>query len=674
MDFETCRIEAQKLRRELTEHSYRYHVLDDPVIDDQAYDMLLRQLIDIEIRYPELVTEDSPTRRIGAPPLTAFHTAPHSVPMLSLDNGFNDEEILDFHARCLKNSGAHALTYTAEPKLDGVAVELTYEKGVLVLATTRGDGYTGEVITENIRTIKSVPLRLMDNKTAVPDFIEVRGEVIIRHEAFEMLNQHRMNKGESIFANPRNAAAGSLRQLDSKITAQRPLTIFVYGVGVVRDMSFSTQAGMLECLSDLGFPVNPLIKKNISIRQVLENFKHLESLRSELAYDIDGMVIKVDDILIQQALGEKIKSPRWAIAYKFPAMEKTSKILDITVQVGRTGTLTPVAELAPVNIGGVMVSRATLHNADEIKRKDIRINDTALITRAGDVIPKVVKIIPGARTGEETVFVMPDTCPVCGSRVRRLDGEVAVKCINIGCSAQIKERIRHFVSKKAFDMDGLGKKLVEQLVDQKLINTFADLFHLDRDTLAGLDRMGLKSADNIIAAIEQSKTVSFPRFIFALGIDHTGEHAARLLAQKFSDLNTLMAAETQTISTIHGMGDTTARAVTGFFSIEENIKTVKNLLDAGVSVTNDLYGEADEKDNAFNGKTIVLTGSFEAMTRNQAKTKLLALGAKVTGSVSKKTDLVIAGSKAGSKLTKAEELGITVWDEARLIELLGGGD
>nr|WP_319392748.1 NAD-dependent DNA ligase LigA [uncultured Desulfobacter sp.] len=674
MDFETSRIEAQKLRAELTEHSYRYYVLDDPAIDDQTYDMMLRKLIDIETRYPELVTEDSPTRRIGAPPLTAFDTAPHSVPMLSLDNAFNDQEILDFHARCLKTSGAHSLAYTAEPKLDGLAVELTYENGLLVLATTRGDGYTGEVITENIRTIRSVPLRLMADRTAVPEFMEVRGEVIIRHKDFETLNQGRMNKGESVFANPRNAAAGSLRQLDSKITAQRPLTIFVYGVGVVRGLEFPSQARMLECLADLGFPVNPLVKKNISIRQVLDNFKDLEGLRSQLAYDIDGMVIKVDDVLIQQALGEKIKSPRWAIAYKFPAMEKTSKILDITVQVGRTGTLTPVAELAPVSIGGVTVSRATLHNADEIERKDIRIGDTALITRAGDVIPKVVKIIPDARTGEETVFTMPDNCPVCASRVRRLEGEAAVKCVNAVCSAQIKERIRHFVSKKAFDMDGLGKKLVEQLVEQKVIGSFADLFHMDRNTLAGLERMGAKSADNIIAAVEQSKTVSFARFIFALGIDHTGEHAARLLAQKFADLDALMAADTLTISTIHGMGETTARAVTGFFSIEENVNLVKNLLDAGVIITNDLYGGGNETDNAVSGKTIVLTGSFEAMPRSEAKAKLLALGAKVTGSVSKNTDIVIAGSKAGSKLTKAEALGVTVWDEAGLLGLIGGGD
>jgi len=679
MDFDACRIAAETLRRELTEHNYRYHVLDDPVIDDQTYDMMLRQLIDIETRYPGLATADSPTRRIGAPPLTAFDTAPHSVPMLSLDNAFNDQEILDFHARCLKTSGAGDLTYTAEPKLDGLAVELTYENGVLVLATTRGDGYTGEVITENIRTIRSVPLRLMDNKTAVPEFIEVRGEVIIRHRDFDKLNQRRLDNGEPAFANPRNAAAGSLRQLDSKITAQRPLAIFVYGVGGVRGHSFSTQAHMLDSLSRLGFPVNPLTRTCIPIGQALEHFKRLDTLRPELAYDIDGMVIKVDDILIQQALGEKIKSPRWAIAYKFPAMEKTGKIRDITVQVGRTGILTPVAELVPVNIGGVTVSRATLHNADEIERKDIRINDTALITRAGDVIPKVVKIIPQARTGEEKVFVMPDTCPVCGSRVRRLDGETAVKCVNAGCSAQIRERIRHFVSKKAFDMDGLGKKLVAQLVDEKLVSTFADLFHLDRDTLAGLERMGVKSADNIMAAIAQSKTVSFPRFIFALGIDHTGEHAARLLAQTFADLDALMAADTRAISAIHGMGETTAGAVTGFFSTEENIKTVKDLLDAGVSITNDLYDEflcddAGEKDNTFTGKTIVLTGSFDTMTRDQAKAKLLALGAKVTGSVSKKTDIVIAGSKAGAKLAKAEELGITVWDEAGLLEHIRGGD
>ena len=606
--------------------------------------------------------------------MSVFDTAPHSVPMLSLDNAFNDQEVLDFHARCLKTSGANALTYTAEPKLDGLAVELTYENGVLVQAATRGDGYTGEVITDNIRTVKSVPLRLMDNKRVVPDFIEVRGEVIIRHDDFEMLNQRRMNKGEPAFANPRNAAAGSLRQLDSKITAQRPLTIFVYGAGVVRGLDFLTQAQMLECLSDLGFPVNPLIKKSISIGQVLENYKHLESIRADLDYEIDGMVIKVDDISAQQALGEKVKSPRWAIAYKFPAMEKTSKILDITVQVGRTGTLTPVAELAPVNIGGVTVSRATLHNADEIERKDIRIGDTALITRAGDVIPKVVKIIPSARTGAETVFTMPGTCPVCGSNVRRLEGEAAVKCINAGCSAQIKERIRHFVSKKAFDMDGLGKKLVEQLVDEQLVTSFADLFHLDRDTLAGLERMGAKSADNIIAAIAQSKTISFHRFIFALGIAHTGEHAARLLAQNFASLNALMAADTPAISGIHGMGETTAGAVTGFFSIEENIKTVQGLVDAGVSITNDLYGEPDEKDNAVSGKTIVLTGSYEAMTRNQAKAKLLALGAKVTGSVSKKTDIVIAGSQAGSKLAKARDLGVDVWDENKLLELIGGAE
>ncbi len=674
MDFHACKLEAQTLQKELTEHSYRYHVLDDPVIDDQTYDEKLRRLIEIETRFPELAVEDSPTRRIGAPPLTVFGTADHSVPMLSLDNAFNDAEILEFHNRCLKTSQADSLKYTAEPKLDGVAVELRYENGVLVLATTRGDGYTGEVITENIRTIQSVPLRLMGDKTPVPELIEVRGEVIIRHKDFEDLNQRRTNKGESVFANPRNAAAGSLRQLDSKITAQRPLSIFVYGVGLVKGLTFSTQAHMLECLSDFGFPVNPLIEKSITVQQVLDTFHRLKDLRSDLAYDIDGMVIKVDEIAVQKALGEKIKSPRWAIAYKFPAMEKTSRILDITVQVGRTGTLTPVAELSPVNIGGVTVSRATLHNADEIERKDIRIGDTALITRAGDVIPKVVKIIPEARTGEEIPFTMPDACPVCGSKVRRLEDEAAIKCVNANCSAQIKERIRHFVSKKALDVEGLGKKLVDQLVEEGLIKSFSDIFHLDKMVLAGLDRMGEKSADNLVTAIEKSKTVTFPRFLFGLGMDHTGEHAARLLAQNFSTLDDLMAADADTLIAIHGMGEKTAMAVTGFFSIEENKILIQNLLNAGVSISNDLFGQGPATDNPFSGKTIVLTGTLDIMTRSQAKARLLELGAKVTSSVSKKTDVLIAGREAGSKLAKATELGITVYDEGQFLQLAGNGE
>ncbi len=670
MEFDAYKEEARQLQEELTEHSYRYHVLDDPVIDDETYDLKLKRLTELEDRFPELVTEDSPTRRVGAPPLAAFESADHSIPMLSLDNGFSDEDILAFHQRNLKSIGTEKLMYTAEPKLDGVAVELTYQKGTLTLATTRGDGRTGEVITDNIRTINSVPLRLIDNEIQVPEFLEVRGEVIIRHNDFLALNKTRLDKGESAFANPRNAAAGSLRQLDSRITSTRPLTIFVYGVGLVRGTTFVSQADMLDSLEKFGFPVNPHIQRQITIEKVLKTYKTLEQLRPDLEYEIDGMVIKVDDILLQQALGEKTKSPRWAIAYKFPAMEKTTKINDIIVQVGRTGTLTPVAILEPVNIGGVTVSRATLHNADEIERKDIRIYDKALVTRAGDVIPKVVKVFPKERKGNEIKFDMPANCPVCGSGVRRLEDEAAIKCVNVGCQAQLKERVKHFVSKKGLDIDGLGKKLVDQLVEQKLVSSFDDLFRLNAKSLADLDRMGVKSANNLCTAIEQAKKTSLTRVIFALGIDHSGENAARLLAKTFPGLKEIMNAEREKIASIHGMGEKTSSAITSFFSIEENRQLIENMMNAGLEISNDLFNAEQDTNHLFSGKTIVLTGTLEKMTRAQAKELLLTLGAKVTGSVSGKTDYLIAGRDAGSKLKKAEKLGVAIWDEQQLIDTL----
>ncbi|HCY83704.1 MAG TPA: DNA ligase (NAD(+)) LigA [Desulfobacteraceae bacterium] len=679
MTIDPIREEARTLQKELTEHSYRYHVLDDPVIDDHTYDRMLKRLVEIEEQYPELSVPDSPTRRVGAPPLSVFDTAEHSIPMLSLDNGFTADDILAFHQRNLKALEKAAipagrLLYTAEPKLDGVAVELTYEKGVLTLATTRGDGRTGEVITDNIRTVEQVPLRLRQTDRPVPDLLEVRGEVIIHQSGFELLNRSRLNKGDAVFANPRNAAAGSLRQLDSRITAQRPLAIFVYGVGLTRGLDFTSQSQMLSALKDFGFPVNPLIRGPISIEAVLEAYKYLGTLRPDLDYEIDGMVIKVDDIGLQQQLGEKTKSPRWAIAYKFPASEKTTRINDIIVQVGRTGTLTPVAELEPVSIGGVTVSRATLHNADEIKRKDIRIGDQALVTRAGDVIPKVVKIFPSQRKGTEAVFHMPDICPVCNTRVRRLEEEAAVKCINASCSAQLKERIRHFVSKKGLDVDGLGKKLVDQLVDKGLVSSFADLFTLTLESVAGLDRMGNKSAANLIQAIEAAKKVSMARFIFALGIDHTGENAARLMAVNFKDLDALMAADELALSAIHGMGDKTARAIAGFFSVPENTINIEKIRLAGVDITNDLYQEVGvegpKESHVFAGKTIVLTGTLTVFKRSEAKEKLLALGAKVTGSVSKKTDFLVAGESAGSKLAKAESLKVKILDEIQFVEML----
>ncbi len=670
---EQLRQEARQLQKELTDHSYRYHVLDDPVIDDATYDLMLRRLVEIEDQYPELSTPDSPTRRIGAPPLTQFKTAAHSLPMLSLDNGFSDEDILAFHQRNLKALGQGELFYTAEPKLDGVAVELTYEQGVLVLATTRGDGTTGEVITDNIRTIDTVPLKLRSSDFPLPDLLEVRGEVIITHRDFTALNTTRLDRGEAPFANPRNAAAGSLRQLDSRITATRPLGIFVYGVGTARGIRFSSQGQMLNILAQLGFPVNPNIKAQIKIQSVFDQYRHLEKLRPDLDHDIDGMVIKLDKLSLQQALGEKTKSPRWAIAYKFPPMEKTTLINEIIVQVGRTGTLTPVAVLEPVNIGGVTVSRATLHNADEIQRKDIRVGDKALVTRAGDVIPKVVKVFPLERKGDTSPFLMPESCPVCGSSAHRSLDQAAVKCVNAACPAQFKERVRHFVSKKGLDIDGLGKQLVIQLVDQNLVTSFSDLFRLDMEKLTGLERMGEKSASNVLAAVEQAKKVTLARFIFALGIDHTGENAARLLAQKFSTIDHILNADNAAIESIHGMGKKTADALTGFFSIQENRNLIRDMEAAGVEISNPHFKTAGHHSHLFSDKTVVLTGTLTLFKRTQAKEKLLALGAKVTGSVSARTDYLIAGENPGSKLKKAQDLGVEIMDELKLKHLLEHG-
>jgi len=662
--------EAQQLQKELTEHSHRYHVLDDPIISDGEYDRKMARLLEIETQNPELCTADSPTKRVGAPPLDAFESAAHSIPMLSLDNAFEDADVLAFNARNVKILESEKIFYTAEPKLDGLAVELTYENGILTRATTRGDGINGEVITENVRTVKSIPLRLKATKDEVPALLEVRGEVIIMHKDFERLNQTRLAKGEAVFANPRNAAAGSLRQLDSRVTATRPLTIFVYGVGKVTGLAFETQAGMLAALKEFGFPVNEHIQTHITIQEVLAFYNRLAEIRANLDYEIDGMVIKVDRMDMQQALGEKIKSPRWAIAYKFPAMQETTTILDIIVQVGRTGTLTPVALLEPTNVGGVVVARATLHNADEIKRKDIRIGDRVLIMRAGDVIPKVVKVIESARKGTEQVFEMPETCPVCNSPVRRLADEAAIKCINVACRAQLTERIKHFVSKKGFDMDGLGKKSVDQLVNEGLIASFADLFTLDKERLASLDRQAEKSVSNMLKAIEGSKQISFPRFLFALGIDHTGENAARLLAGQFETLETLMAADKASLENIHGMGEKTAASVISFFANQENKRIIQQILDAGVEIQNDLFARETPADHPLSGKTLVLTGTLETLKRSEAKRCLEELGAKVTSSVSARTDFLVAGRDAGSKLEKATRLGVTVLDEIELKALL----
>ncbi|MBU2631740.1 MAG: NAD-dependent DNA ligase LigA [Proteobacteria bacterium] len=672
---EAIKKEARRLQKELTAHSYHYHVLDDPVISDSEYDAMLNRLIEIEQAFPEVSTPDSPTKRVGASPLSAFEQALHLVPMLSLDNAFNDQDVLDFHKRSVKNLAVKNILYTVEPKLDGVAVELKYENGILVQATTRGDGVTGEVITENVRTIRSVPLKLHSTTFEIPPLIEVRGEVIITRSDFELLNKIRLENQESVFANSRNAAAGSLRQLDSKITATRPLDIFVYGTGSVQGLSFQSQSQMLDVLKNFGFPVNPLIKAALTIDKVLKFYKELEALRESLAYEIDGMVIKVDEMELQRQLGEKIKSPRWAIAYKFPAMQKTTTITDIIVQVGRTGVLTPVAILESVNIGGVMVSRATLHNEDEIKRKDIRIGDKALVMRAGDVIPKVVKIIESQRKGNEVVFEMPSHCPVCHSKIEKikLDKSHINKCVNASCQAQLKERIRHFVSKKAFDMDGLGRKIVDHLVDADMIRSFADVFVLEKEKLADLDRMAEKSAANIVDAIEKSKKVSLRRFIYALGIDHTGENAAKLISERFSTLEEIMKTSEEDLKEINGIGPETATAVCRFFSNIENKDIIKAIITSGVVITNDHPTIIAQAFNTvFNNKRIVLTGTLQTMTRSDAKKKLEQLGASVSSSISSKTDFLIAGEKAGSKLEKAQALGVEILDETQFATLLKG--
>ncbi|MEX1313706.1 MAG: NAD-dependent DNA ligase LigA [Desulfotignum sp.] len=661
---------VRQLQQMLTDHNYYYHVLDDPKISDAEYDRLMQELIGLETANPELKTPDSPTQRVGGAPLPAFDHAKHSIPMLSLDNAFSDQNILEFHARVLKNTGSDDLLYTAEPKLDGVAIELRYENGVLVQAVTRGDGFVGEVVTDNVRTIRSVPLGLRADAASCPDLLEVRGEVFISRAGFQDLNRQRENRGEPVFANPRNAAAGSLRQLDSAVTASRPLDLFVYGRGQVEGLTFDSQSEFLDALTALGFPVNPLVKKQITIDQALAFYRELIDLRPELPYEIDGMVIKVDRVDFQQQLGEKIKSPRWAIACKFAAIEKITRIRDILVQVGRTGTLTPVAVLEPVQVGGVTVSRATLHNMDEIRKKDIRIGDNALITRAGDVIPKVVTILPADRTGTEQMFDMPSHCPVCRSGVQRLEGEAAVKCINAACPAQRKERIRHFASKKGFDIEGLGKKLVNQLVDEGLLTSFADLFTLKPEKLIPLERMAEKSALNLVTAIDNARRIPLHRFIFALGIDHTGEHAARLLAQHFTTLDDLMAAAKEDLEAIHGMGAITAEAIAGFFASPENRALISQLKQGGVEIFNSLAEHQEKKDHMFAGKTMVLTGTLTGMTRTEAKSRLLALGAKVTNSVSKKTDFLVAGTEAGSKLAKARDLGVPVLDEDRFTVLL----
>ncbi|MCE9838894.1 MULTISPECIES: NAD-dependent DNA ligase LigA [Proteus] len=661
-----------KLRITLRHHEYLYHVMDAPEIPDAEYDRLMNELKALEAEHPELITSDSPTQRVGALPLTAFEQVRHEIPMLSLDNAFDETSYLAFDKRLrdrLKNS--EEITFCCELKLDGLAVSLLYENGILVQAATRGDGTTGENITENVRTIKAIPLRLYGED--IPARIEIRGEVFMNEKGFEYLNEEARRTGGKVFANPRNAAAGSLRQLDPRITAKRPLTFFCYGVGVLEGGELPTSHyERLQQFKKWGLPVSDAVKLCTGRKAVLDFYHHVEEIRPNLGFDIDGVVIKVDDIALQEELGFVSRAPRWAIAYKFQAQEQMTIIKDVEFQVGRTGAITPVARLEPVQVAGVVVSNATLHNADEIERLGIRIGDTVVIRRAGDVIPQVVSVIEEKRPDDAQEIIFPTHCPICDSDVERIEGEAVARCTGgLICGAQRKEALKHFVSRRAMDVDGMGDKIIDQLVDKEYVKTPADLFRLDEKILSGLERMGEKSAKKLIAALDKAKSTTFARFIYALGIREVGEATASGLTTHFSTLDALRNADVEALKSVPDVGDVVAKHVVNFFQEEHNRTVIDQLInDAGITWQAPVIVTHEAGDNPFAGKTVVLTGSLSQLTRDEAKDRLAALGAKVSGSVSKKTDMVIAGEAAGSKLVKANELGITVIDEDEMIRLL----
>lgn len=657
---------AAQLRDLINRYNFLYYSADDPEVTDAEYDRLFAELKKLEADYPELITADSPTQRVGSAPLDKFTQVTHAMPMLSLDNVFDEAELTAFNQRVLDRLNTDAvITYAAEPKLDGLAISIRYENGLLVQAATRGDGAVGEDVTENVRTIRNIPLKLHGKN--VPQVVEIRGEIYMPKAGFEKLNQQRLANNEKLFVNPRNAAAGSLRQLDSSVTASRPLALFCYGLGELQGMERpSSHTEAMQIISEWGGAVSPDTKQLKGVDECLEFLHQLGERRASLSYDIDGVVFKVDDSRLQERLGFVSRAPRWAIAYKFPAQEESTQVVDIEVQVGRTGALTPVARLQPVFVGGVTVSNATLHNEDEVRRKDVRIGDTVIIRRAGDVIPEVVQVVKDKRPANATEFVMPTHCPVCGAEVERVEGEAVARCSGgLFCGAQRKEAIKHFASRKALDIDGLGDKLVEQLVDAELIKDPADLFYLNKEQFSSLERMGDKSAENLVNALEQAKNTRFARFLYALGIREVGEATARSLALHFVELAKLTAAKEDELIEIEDVGPVVAHHIYTFFQQTHNLDVIQRLLDAGVNWPEEKPVYAD---SALAGKTIVLTGTMENLSRSEAKEKLLALGAKVAGSVSAKTDYVVAGRDAGSKLNKAQSLGIDVVDEATLIQ------
>jgi len=652
----------EDLRKKIHYHNYRYYVLNEPEISDAEYDKLFKELEELESKYPELVTPDSPTQRVGAKPLEEFGTYEHSIPMLSLNSVLDQTEVRDFDERVRRSLGIEEgkIEYVVEPKIDGLAMELVYKNGVLSVGSTRGDGKTGEEVTQNLRTIKTIPLRIFSDPPP-PPVLEVRGEVFIPVSKFKELNEALGARGEKMFANPRNAAAGSVRQLDPKVTASRPLDFFAYGVGRAEGKEFSTQWEVLNYLREIGFKVSPLIRRFENIQDVIEYHEKVKKERDELDYEIDGIVVKVNSIEQQERLGTISRSPRWAIAYKFPAREEFTRVKNIVVQVGRTGALTPVAVLEPVSIAGVTVSRATLHNEDELRKKDVRIGDTVVVERAGDVIPEVVSVIKSKRTGAEKEFRMPDRCPVCGAEVMK-EGPI-VRCIGVSCEAQLKERIKHFASLRALNIEGLGEKVIEQLVDRNMVSDAADLFFLTKRDLLKLDRMGDKSAQNILNAMEKSKHTTFSRLIHALGIRHVGEHTASLLADHFRDLESLRNASYEDLISVPEIGPEIAKSILLFFKQESTKVLLDKLERAGVSYEKKGVGVAEEEvRKILEGKTFVFTGRI-SMPREKAKEIVERFGGRVASSVSKRTDYVVAGEDAGSKLEKAEKLGVKVIDE-----------
>ena len=669
MDTNTAIKRIEELRALIDYHNQRYYQLDDPEISDVEYDCLMKELINIEQKFPDIDVSASPTQRVGAAPLEKFSAIAHLTPMLSLANAFSERDISDFGERIKRFLGTHEnITFVVEPKLDGTAVNLIYENGAFVVGATRGDGERGEDITQNLKTIHALPLQMKKRQDLpIPERIEIRGEVFIEIDLFRKLNKHRLEEGEQAFANPRNAAAGSLRQLDSKITAKRPLDIFCYGIGMVTGVTFKSHWDVLISLSQWGFNVNPYVQQAKNIHACIDYYHHINNMRKDLPYEIDGIVIKVNDLNVQELLGAVSRSPRWAVACKFAATQETTVIEKIDVQVGRTGVLTPVAILKPVHVGGVTVRRATLHNQDEIDKKDIRIGDTVIVQRAGDVIPEVLKVIDSKRNGSEKKFIMPAICPECGSEVVRLAGEAAHRCIGIACPAQIKEHIIHFASRGGMDIEGLGDKLVSQLVDTDLIKDPADLYFLTKDKLLTLDRMAEKSAKNLLAAIENSKSPSLEKFIYALGIRHVGEHTARILASSFMTIEKLMEATVNELMAIRDIGPEVAGSIIRFFRERSNIIVIDKFKKAGVNPMELIRPEA----TPLAGKSFVFTGTLINLTRNEAKRIVESLGASTMESVTKTTDYVVAGESPGSKLEKAKSAGMEIINEEEFLKLIG---